>query len=98
MRSWMSLLALDGTTDGVFRALFVFLAFVVIIYYSTLMEQPYHQKLTQLSVHPWWRLLVVFLVLSAALWCPRVGILIAFIAFLYLNDMATLVSPLPHLS
>lgn len=94
----MSWLALNGTTDGVFRALFVFLGIMVIIYYSSLMERPYHQKLAMLYLHPWWRILILLLVLFAALWCPRVGIVTAFIAFLYLNDMNTLVVPLPYLS
>lgn len=93
----MSWLSFDGTTDGIFRALFVFLAIFVIVYYSSLMERPYHQKLAQLYLHPWWRVLVILLVLSAALWCPRVGILMAFIAFLYMNDMNTLIQPLPQL-
>ena len=94
----MSWLALNGTTDGVFRALFVFLGIMVIVHYSSLMERPYHQKLAMLYLHPWWRILVLLLVLFAALWCPRVGIVTAFIAFLYLNDMNTLVVPLPHFS
>lgn len=93
----MSWLSFDGTTDGIFRALFVFLAIFVIVYYSSLMERPYHQKLAQLYLHPLWRILIILLVLSAALWCPRVGILMAFIAFLYMNDMNTLIHPLPQL-
>lgn len=94
----MSWLAFDGTTDGIFRSLFVFIAVFVIVYYSSLMERPYHQKLAQLYIHPWWRVLTVLLVLSASLWCPRVGILMAFIVFLYMNDMNTLINPLPQLS
>lgn len=87
-----------NTTDGVFRTLFVFIGIMVIIYYSSLMERRYHQKLAALYLHPWWRVLILLLVLFAALWCPRVGILMAFIAFLYLHDMNTLITPLPHLS
>lgn len=94
----MSWLSFDGTTDGIFRALFAFLAIFVIVYYSSLMERPYHQKLAQLYIQPWWRVLILLLVLSASLWCPRVGILMAFIAFLYMNDMNTLIQPLPQLS
>jgi hypothetical protein len=93
----MSWLALDSTTDGIFRVLFVFIGMVVIVYYSSLMERPYHNKLAQLYVHPWWRMLLLVLVLSGALWCPRVGVVMAFIAFLYFHDMGTLVMPLPHL-
>jgi hypothetical protein len=93
----MSWLSPDSTTDGVFRVLFVFLGVIVIVYYSSLMERPYHNKLAQLYVHPWWRMLLLGLVLSAALWCPRVGVVTAFIVFLYFHDMSTLVTPLPLL-
>ena len=94
----MSWLAFHGTTDGVLRTLFVFLGVIVIVYYSSLMERPYHQKLATLYLHPWWRILVLLIVLFAALWCPRVGIITAFIVFLYLNDMNTLITPFPHLA
>ncbi len=94
----MSWLVLDGTTDSVFRTLFVFVGILVAVYYSSLMERPYHQKLATLYLQPWWRVLVILLVLFATLWCPRVGILVAFIVFLYLNDMNTLITPIPHLS
>ena len=94
----MSWLAFHGTTDGVLRTLFVFLGVIVIVYYSSLMERPYHQKLATLYLQPWWRILVLLIVLFAALWCPCVGILVAFIVFLYLNDMNTLITPFPHLA
>ena len=44
-------------------------------------------------MYPWWRIMVIFLVVSSAVWCPRVGILIALIAFFYLSDMNTLITP-----
>ena len=50
----MSWLALEGTTDRVFRTLFVFLGILVAVYYSSLMERPYHQKLATLYLRPWW--------------------------------------------
>lgn len=91
--SWPDFLSFYNTTDGVFRALSVFLIAFVAIKYSTLFEESYSRKLTDLYVYPWWRFLVVFLVLSAAVWCPRVGILMALVAFFYLSDMNTLISP-----
>lgn len=87
----------DGMADAILRIVFVCLAAVVFVYYSSLLEREYHQKLTLLYVHPWWRFLVVFLVLSSAVWCPQVGLLLAAIALFYLSDMNTLVTPLPHL-
>jgi hypothetical protein len=95
--SWPSFLSFDGTTDGIFRALTVALAAIVIIRYSSLFEEEYSQKLTDLYVHPWWRILVVLLALTAAIWCPRVGILVALIVFFYLSDMNTLITPFSEL-
>jgi len=81
------------TVDSVMRVLSVIIAAVVIVMYSTLFEQEYSKKLTELFIHPWWRLCVVLLVLTSAIWCPRVGILVAFIVFFYLSDMNTLITP-----
>jgi hypothetical protein len=97
MSGWPSFLSFKGTTDGIFRALMVLVAGVVIVKYSTLFEEEYSQKLTDLYIHPWWRILVVFLALTSALWCPRVGILIALVVFFYLSDMNTLITPFSEL-
>ena len=84
-------------TDGIFRALAVVLVGIVIVKYSTIFEEEYSQKLTDLYIHPWWRILVVLLVLSASIWCPRVGILVALVVFFYLSDMNTLITPFSEL-
>lgn len=97
MRSWPSFLSFQGTTDGIFRAIIVTIAAVVIVKYSTIFEEEYTQKLTDLYIHPWWRILVVFLVVTSAIWCPRVGILIGLLVFFYLSDMNTLITPFSEL-
>jgi hypothetical protein len=79
------------------RTITVFVACIVIVKYSTLFEEDYHNKLAELYVYPWWRLLVVLLLISSLLWCPRVGILLTFLVFLYLSDMNTLITPMPNL-
>lgn len=93
MRSWPSFLSFEGNTDGIFRALTVTLAAIIIVKYSTLFEEEYSKKLTDLYIYPWWRIMIVLLVLTSAMWCPRVGILIALIVFFYLSDMNILISP-----
>lgn len=93
MKSWPSFLSFQGTTDGIFRAIAVVLVGIFIVKYSTLFEEEYSQKLTDLYIHPWWRILVVLLVLTSTIWCPRVGILVALIVFFYLSDMNTLITP-----
>lgn len=94
---WPSFLTFQGTIDGIFRALAVVLATIVIVKYSTLFEESYSKKLTDLYIHPWWRFLVISLVLTAAIWCPRVGILVALAVFFYLSDMNTLIMPFTEL-
>jgi hypothetical protein len=95
--TWPSFLSFQGNTDGIFRALLVFLTAVAIVRYSTIFEEEYTQKLTDLYVYPWWRILVVLLVLTSAIWCPRVGILVALLVFFYLSDMNTLIKPFSEL-
>ena len=97
MRGWPSFLSFQGTTDGIFRAIAVTFIAVVIVRYSTIFEQEYTEKLTDLYIHPWWRILVVLLVLTAVIWCPRVGILVALLVFFYLSDMNTLIMPFSEL-
>ena len=87
-------MAFQGDTDVVFRALSVAIAAVVIVKYSSIFEEEYSIKLADLYVYPWWRIIVVLLLLSSAIWCPRVGILIALIVFFYLSDMNTLMTTL----
>ena len=97
MRTWPSFLSFQGTTDGVFRAITIILAAIVIVRYSTIFEEEYSKKLTTLYIHPWWRILVVLLLISSAIWCPRVGILVALLVFFYLSDMNTLITPFSEL-
>ena len=51
--SWPSFLSFQGTTDGIFRAIAVMITAVIIIQYSTIFEQEYTRKLTDLYIHPW---------------------------------------------
>jgi hypothetical protein len=95
--SWPSFLSFQGTTDGIFRAVAVVLVGVIIIKYSTIFEEEYTKKLTNLYIHPWWRILIVLLIITSAIWCPRVGILVALVVFFYLSDMNTLVTPFSEL-
>ena len=66
----------------------------VIIFNSTLLEEEYTEKLMNLYIYPWWRFLLVFLVISSAIWSPELGIFLALAVFFYLNDMNTLVQPI----
>jgi hypothetical protein len=94
---WPAWLSVDSTADGVFRFIAIMFVAFLIISYSSLFEQEYSEKLTGLYIYPWWRILLVLLVLSSAMWCPRVGLLVAFAVFFYLSDMNTLITPIANL-
>jgi len=91
---WPDMLMFQHSADGLFRMLFVILVGTIVIVNSTLFEAQYGDKLIDLYTRPWWRILVVLLVIAGAVWCPRVGIVIALAVFFYLNDMESLVTPL----
>uniref|UniRef100_A0A6C0KKI8 Uncharacterized protein n=1 Tax=viral metagenome TaxID=1070528 RepID=A0A6C0KKI8_9ZZZZ len=95
--NWPSFLSFENTTDGLLRGFVILLAAIVIVRYSTIFEEEYTKQLTDLYIAPWWRLLIALLVLTSAIWCPRVGILIALIVFFYLSDMNTLITPFSDL-
>jgi len=90
---WPEMLQFADTADGLLRLLFVGLAGVCLVIYSMPFETQYPPKLIELYMYPWWRLLVVVLIVAGAIWCPRVGILVALVMFFYLGDMHTLLTP-----
>lgn len=91
---WLDIISFEHSFDGLMRLLFVAVIGGLIVMYSTVFEAEYGDKLIDLYMKPWWRILVVLLVVASAIWCPRVGVIVAVAAFFYLNDMETLVSPL----
>lgn len=91
---WHDFLTFDRSVDGFLRLLFVALLGGYLVMNSTVFEVDYGEKLIDMYIRPWWRLLVVLLVIASGLWCPRVGIVLALVAFFYLSDMETLIQPL----
>lgn len=93
--SWLNILRPSPTAkgDGPARVAAMLLLAVVAVFYSMPFEAEYSRTMVDLYMFPWWRLLVVLAVLTAALWCPRVGIVAALAAFFYLADMGTLLTP-----
>ena len=60
---------------------------------GSIFEEKYPHSFVELYTFPWWRLLIVLLVIAGAAWCPYVGLATATAAFLYLNDMHILTRP-----
>jgi hypothetical protein len=80
--------------DHILRIVVVILACLFIIRYASLYEEEYNKKLIDLYVCPWWRILIIFMLIASAYWCPTVSIVIALLTFFYLSDMNTLIAPL----
>lgn len=68
--------------------------YIIAIQYSTVFEETYSQKLINMYIYPWWRLLLVILVIASAIWSPYVSIIIALVVFFYLSDMESLSKPI----
>lgn len=91
--SWLNILKPSPGIDGPARVVVMLVVAVLLVLYSMSFEVAYSRPMVELYMFPWWRLLVVLVLLTAALWCPRVGAVVALAAFFYLADMGTLLSP-----
>ena len=75
-----------NTVDGFVRVLVIIFACIFIVRYASLYEEEYSRTLIDLYVYPWWRILLVFLLIASAVWFPAVSIIIALLAFFYFSD------------
>ena len=80
--------------DSILRTIVVVLVCIFIVRNASLYEEEYNRKLIDLYVYPWWRILIVLLLIASACWCPTVSIVIALLTFFYLSDMNILIAPL----
>jgi len=94
---WPSFLSVDRNANGIACAVVILLTAGLLLRYGTVFEQEYGPVLTNLYPYPMWRILIVGLLLSAAVWSPAVGLLVALLLFFYLNDMETLLTPFSEL-
>ena len=83
--------ALDINT--ILEGVAIFIVFSYILFSGGVFEASYPKQLVDMYTRPWWRMLVLGLVVIGASWSPRVGLITALAVFLYLNDMDILTSP-----
>ena len=76
--------------DSAARAGLTIVLLLWLVSYGTVFEMEYDPKLVEMYKYPWWRMLVGLLLVAAAMWCPRVGILTAMVVFFYFMDLETL--------
>lgn len=94
---WPSFLSVDRNANGVASALVIIIIASLLLRYGTVFEREYGPVLTNLYSYPIWRIMMVGLLLSAAVWSPAVGLMVALLLFFYLNDMETLLTPFSEL-
>jgi len=86
-----------STLDLSVRSGVILLTILFILFFSSVFELSYPKQIVELYAVPWWRFLVVILVMIGTWWCPRVGFVLALAAFFYLNDMHMLTSSFVNL-
>lgn len=83
----------DNLTDAAARTLVTSIFLIWNVYEGSVFESPYDKTLVKLYGFPLFRLMLVLLVIVAAYWCPRVGAMVAFAVFFYMEDMEKLRRP-----
>lgn len=80
----------DGVADATARILITAIFFVWNLYEGSVLEDPYTKELVRLYVYPFWRFALVFAIVVAAIWCPRVAAMFGLAVFFYFEDMEKL--------
>lgn len=90
IKQWLLDLEPINIVDSTLRLGALFATAIWLYFHGMVYQQPYDIKLIELNLFPLWNILLVATVTAAAIWCPRVGILVALAVFLYLSDMEIL--------
>lgn len=69
------------------------LVLAYVLLFGSVFETTYPTRLVELYAYPWWRLLIVMLVVVGSWWSPKIGLALAIAVFFYLNDMQLLTNP-----
>lgn len=93
MEKWTQLLAPGGSLDMTARLIATVTFFLWNVYQGSLFHTPYPVEWVSLYPVPYFRLFLVLTTIAAAAWCPRVGVMVAFALFFYLEDMFHLTQP-----
>ncbi len=81
---------MSNRVDNVLRLSAVVILCIWIFTRSLLYQAEYPTRLVELYPEPWWRALLLGLVVAAFIWCPNVGILLSLAVILYLSDLNAL--------
>jgi hypothetical protein len=87
MKEWLQHLDAEHTIDMTLRLISVMAISIWLFFHGMVYQESYDLAAIELSMYPWWNILLIALVAIAAAWCPRVGIVAALAVFIYLSDM-----------
>lgn len=73
--------------DGALRIILTATFFIWNFYEGSVFESPYTMGQVKLYSYPFWRLALVILIFLAAMWCPKVGAMVAVAIFFYFEDL-----------
>ena len=73
--------------DTTLRIAVMTILFGFLLLNGSVLEVQYPHNVVELYDFPWWRFILVALVIAATSWCPFVGMATAVAVFFYLNDM-----------
>jgi hypothetical protein len=74
----------------------IIIAVVILVLYSSVFETEYSEYLIQLYTKPYWKLLLLLVLISGAIWSPLIGIVIACLLFFYFADVYLLLMPMAN--
>ena len=57
---------------------------------GSVFEVDYYNKLVAMTDYPWWKWLLIGLIIVSSMWCPSVGIALMLGVFFYLSDTEVL--------
>ena len=83
----------DGVVDATARIIVTAIFFIWNLYEGSVLESPYPIELVKLYKYPFWRIMLIFMVIAATFWCPRVGAMLTLAVFFYMEDLEKLVRP-----
>jgi hypothetical protein len=83
----------DSIVDATARIIVTAALFIWLLYEGSVLESPYPIELVKLYGFPLWRAVLVLAIFFATDWCPRVGVMLAFVVFFYIEDLEKLSTP-----
>jgi hypothetical protein len=86
-QEWSQILAPYNMIDGAMRILVTAVFFIWNMFEGSVFESPYTLEQVKLFGYPFWRLALILLVVLGAMWCPKVGAMVAVAVFFYLEDL-----------